>query len=61
MLRCDTHMTPTLKEGVCVCVWGGGCRLGKNGMLSDVERWRFSECSGGPIFLLLLKKVGFLS
>ena len=26
----------------------------------DVGAWGFSECSGGPIFIFLLKKIGFV-
>ena len=29
-------------------------------MLMDVGAWGFSECSGGPIFIFLLKKIGFV-
>ena len=34
-------------------------RKRKNEMLSDVEGWGVSEYSGRPIFIFLLKKIGF--
>ena len=48
-------MTSTLRRGE---VKGGEKRgVGKSEMLSDVEgRWGVSECSGHPIFILLIKE-----
>ena len=31
----------------------------KNELLSDVVGWGVSECSGRPIFIFLLNKIGF--
>ena len=48
MVKGDTHMTSTLREG-------GGV---KNEMLSDVGGWGggVSECSGSPIFIFFVKE-----
>ena len=47
-VRGDTHMTSTLTEGG-----------GKNKMLSDGGGWGVCECSERPIFIFLLKNIGF--
>ena len=48
--RGDTHLTSTSR---------GGEVGGKNETLSDVGRWEFSECSGRPILIFLLRKIRF--
>ena len=52
LIRDGTHMKSTLRE------WGyviGRCEE----MLSDVMEWGVSEYFGSPIFIFLLKKIGF--
>ena len=53
----DTHMTSTLRRG------GGGRRGGEvlrqKWDVIGRRGWRVSECSGRPIFIFLLKKIGF--
>ena len=52
-LRGDTHMTSTFRGRE---MGLGVVGRGKNEILSDVEGWGVSKCSGRPIFIFFVKE-----